>query len=561
MAGDLAGDGGDVTGGHHGLDAEAMQQCDCLARAGTRLVGDCQQCDETAVEGDEDRRPALVSERRRLRQAGGTVDAGLREQRRVADQHRMVLADGTHTAPGYRLELAAFCRRDHLCRAPGSDRPAQEVLGASLRSRNDCQQPAPVDGGGREEIGEHRSAFGDRAGLVEDDRVQPGSAFQCLAVSDVDAAPRCLAGTDHDCRRRRQPECTWTGDEQDRDGVCQSRRRRTAGEQPAAEGQPGDAADGRNEAFRDAVGEPLHRQLAALCMVDQADDSRQHGVGTDRSGAQREAAVAVDAAGVHTIAAALADRQRLAAEQRFVHLRTAGLDDAVGRNALAGTHAQQVADDDLVDRHLLLAAVAQEHRSRHLQLAQLADRLARLPLGALLEEAAEEDEADDAGGGLEIDVVRRLQQARQAVQVSRAGADRDQRVHVGALLLRHLPGLGEDVAAGAEKHRRCQCDLEQAQCRRAMHRHAEQHHRCAQGSGDDDALSRQRESLLCARDEQAPLRQRVHRLRPVAEPGDHCEHLVTADRAADDRRLRGEIDVRQVDARITAQRQLDQQGA
>ncbi len=61
--------------------------------------------------------------------------------------------------------------------------------------------------------------------------------------------------------------------------------------------------------------------------------------------------------------------------------------------------------------------------------------------------------------------------------------------------------------------------------------------------------------------EQAALGHRIHRLRPVAEPVDQRENLVAADRAAHDGRLRGEIDVRQMDARITAQREFDQQGA
>jgi hypothetical protein len=43
--------------------------------------------------------------------------------------------------------------------------------------------------GRQEAVGDHRLAFGDRAGLVEDHGGQLGGGFQRLAVADVDAAP------------------------------------------------------------------------------------------------------------------------------------------------------------------------------------------------------------------------------------------------------------------------------------------------------------------------------------------------------------------------------------
>jgi hypothetical protein len=63
---------------------------------------------------------------------------------------------------------------------------------------------------------------------------------------------------------------------------CASARRRMPGQQPAGQRQAADAGHRRHEARRDAVGQFLHRQLAALGMVDQLDDARQHGVAADR---------------------------------------------------------------------------------------------------------------------------------------------------------------------------------------------------------------------------------------------------------------------------------------
>ena len=103
--------------------------------------------------------------------------------------------------------------------------------------------------------------------------------------------------------------------------------------------------------------------------------------------------------------ARLLDRDRLAGEHRLVDRRRAVDDDAVDRHPLAGAHPQQVADDDLADRHVALATVAQDACCRRPQLEQAAHGTRRLALGACLEPSAEQDEADDHRGGVEIRLV------------------------------------------------------------------------------------------------------------------------------------------------------------
>ena len=73
------------------------------------------------------------------------------------------------------------------------------------------------------------------------------------------------------------------------------------------------------------------------------------------------------AAGVHgrardLVARPLLDRHRLAGEQRLVDGAGAFLDDAVGRDLLAGADDEAVADAQLLDRHAALGAVGREHR-------------------------------------------------------------------------------------------------------------------------------------------------------------------------------------------------------
>jgi hypothetical protein len=70
---------------------------------------------------------------------------------------------------------------------------------------------------------------------------------------------------------------------------------------------------------------------------------------------------------------------------------------AVGRNAVTGAHAQQIADDDLGRSARPARTIAQDNAVVRLQLDQLADRLAGLALGALFEKTAEQDETDNPG--------------------------------------------------------------------------------------------------------------------------------------------------------------------
>ena len=200
---------------------------------------------------------------------------------------------------------------------------------------------------------------------------------------------RRLAGADHDRGGRGQPQRAGAGDQQHRHRVRQRARGRMAGQQPAGQGGRGDAADGRHEARRDAVGELLHRQLGALRMVDQLDDARQHGVAADGGDAHDEAAVAIEAAADHRVAGALGHRQRFAGEQRFVEAGAALHHHAVGRHLVAGAHAQPSPSCTSSMATVLLAAVARgADRRVRLQFDQLADRLGGLALGALFHVAA-----------------------------------------------------------------------------------------------------------------------------------------------------------------------------
>ena len=159
--------------------------------------------------------------------------------------------------------------------------------------------------------------------------------------------------------------------------------------EPDGERGGGEDDDDRHEDRRDAVGEPLHRRLAGLGVLDEAGDLGELGVGADAGGAHDEPPAGVDGGAGDGVAGADLDRHRLAGEQRGVDRRRALLDDAVGGDLLAGPDDEAVADGELVDRDALLAAVAEDGDVLGAELEQGAQGGAGAALGAGLEVAAE----------------------------------------------------------------------------------------------------------------------------------------------------------------------------
>ena len=83
--------------------------------------------------------------------------------------------------------------------------------------------------------------------------------------------------------------------------------------------------------------------------------------------------------------------------------RRAALDeDAVDRDLLARPDAQQVAGLDGLERHVRLDVAGDDPSGRRLQADEPPDRAGRLALGPGLQPAAEQDEADDERGRVEV---------------------------------------------------------------------------------------------------------------------------------------------------------------
>ena len=229
-------------------------------------------------------------------------------------------------------------------------------------------------------------------------------------------APR--PGADHQGGGRGQPEGARAGDDQHGDGGGERHGRAVGGRggEPEPERGHREGDHDRHEHGRHPVGEPLHRRLAGLGVLDEPGDLGQGGVGADPGGLHDEPTTGVDRRPGHGVAGTDLDGHGFAGEQRRVDGRGAVDDDPVGGHLLARAHDEAVADGELVDRDPDLDAVA-EHG--HVLGAELEQRLqggAGAALGPGFEVAAGEDEHGDAGRDLEVDLRTARRRARRSTR-------------------------------------------------------------------------------------------------------------------------------------------------
>ncbi|MNG10950.1 hypothetical protein D3C84_944490 [compost metagenome] len=139
-------------------------------------------------------------------------------------------------------------------------------------------------------------------------------------------------------------------------------------------------------------------------MLDQANDLRQHRIGTDLGHAETERAGFVDRAADNFGAYAFCHRHRLTADHALVNIRGAFHNLAVDRNFLARTHEHDVTGGYLIEGNFNGFAVSLDPCGLGLQPHQPLDGLRGLAFGARLQRAPEQDQGHDHRRGFEIDV-------------------------------------------------------------------------------------------------------------------------------------------------------------
>ena len=170
------------------------------------------------------------------------------------------------------------------------------------------------------------------------------------------------------------------------------------------------------------------------------------------------ASVAVDRAGDEGVPVGFGVREWLARDHGFVHVGRAVGDGAVDGDAFAGAQLDPVADADLRDGDFGGFTVSYHAGGVGLQPDEAADGGAGLAAGAGLHPAAQKDEGNDDGGGLEIDgdgaggQDGRREEREGRVAPGGKGAEGDEAVHVGRAAKERGQAEGEELPAGKGEH-------------------------------------------------------------------------------------------------------------
>jgi len=235
------------------------------------------------------------------------------------------------------------------------------------------------------DVGDARLAACQGAGLVQDDRGQLMGALQRLAVLEQDTGLGPFAHADHDRGRRRQSHRARAGDDQHGDHAHQRGREVASRRQPDEEHDDGDGDHHRHEHRRNLVGDLLDRRLAALRLLDQADDLSQRRLPPHARCPELEQPLFVDRGPDHFHPRQLIDRQALAGNHALINSAVTLQHHAVDGDLLAGAHDHLVPDSHLRHRDIDLYPVADDPRRLGAQAHQLLDGGARPALGPHLQ--------------------------------------------------------------------------------------------------------------------------------------------------------------------------------
>ena len=324
------------------------------------------------------------------------VDIEFGEEFGVAEREPLALDHADHAFAGRRIEAAHGRKLDLALGGGRDDRRRQRMLAAALDAGRKPQHLRLVEAGRRHHRDHLRLAFGQRAGLVDHQRVDLFHPLQRLGILDQHAGLRAAADADHDRHRRGEAERAGAGDDQHahRRHQAKGKARLRPERRPGGERHERHRDHRRHEPAGDLIGQPLDRRAAALRLRHHLHDLRQQRVAADLVGAHHEAAAAVDRAADHARVFFLGHRHGFAGHHGFIERGAALQHDAVDRHLVAGAHAQAVADIDGVERNFLVAAVVLDAaRGLGRQIEQRADRARGRLARAQFQHLAEQHQA------------------------------------------------------------------------------------------------------------------------------------------------------------------------
>ena len=210
---------------------KALRACGVVGLMGSAIADEAGQL---AVQADEDHRgrPGALRSAAAMRRLVD-VDAALGEEFGGAARPPVPVDHADHAFADGRVEVGHRRERQLALLRVRHDGRGQRVLAGPLDAGKLLQHVVRVEAGGRLDVDHLRPAFGERAGLVDDQRVDLLHPLERLGVPDQHAVLRAAADADHDGHRRGQAERTRAGDDQHR-----HRRRRAHRRTPAPGPRP-----------------------------------------------------------------------------------------------------------------------------------------------------------------------------------------------------------------------------------------------------------------------------------------------------------------------------------
>ena len=489
---DLAGDGiggiAPVAGEQNRLQSALAQGADGFGAGGADRVGDSKHAGERAIERHEYRcrRKCRVLRRDGIELGGGNA----------VRMHEGGVADGDAPSGDSSADAAANSdvEAGHLGQGAADGhrreyRVGEGVFAGLLDGGSEDDERVAIHGGAARELDRcgARPALGDGARLVEQHEVDLLAPLDGLTAAHQDAELRAATGTNHDGGGNGESHGAGAGNDEDGNGRDKriEEARLGTGEVPGGGGGEGDEYHHRHEDPGDAIGEALDGCPGFLGLAHEADDARQHRVGTDAGSAHAERTGAIDGAAHHLVSGAALDGERLTGEHRFVDAALSVHDGAVGSDGFAGAHAELVTRHEAGDGELFVATSANDADGLGTQREQAIECRRGTALCALLEPLSGDDERNDADDRFVVDDRRDAVPLEpggcdgggDAEEQGGTGAERNEGVHVGSAVLRGGPGAHVEVATVNEHHGERQAEQCPAQdrCGGAIEVHGDEH--------------------------------------------------------------------------------------
>ena len=207
-----------VAGEHDDADAVGAQGFERGLRRCLHRIGDGDDGGRLAVDADKDRGGPVSAQLVGFRGERARVDPQLLEETCIAERHALAVDGAERPLAGGRVEIAGRAERNLAPFGCRDDGGGKRVLARPLDAGREPQHRRFVEAGCRHDGGHRRSAFRQRTGLVDDQRVDLFQALQSLGILDEHAGFGAAPDADHDGHRRGEAERARAGDDQHRHG-------------------------------------------------------------------------------------------------------------------------------------------------------------------------------------------------------------------------------------------------------------------------------------------------------------------------------------------------------